>query len=149
MRAVVDASFLFAAFPGEPDHELVEGAIPDLRERFRFVAPSLVVLETGNVIHGRHRRRFGASLTERRRFHRTLLAGLALEPEPERLVETAAALAEAHGLSFYDATYLALAADLGDAVLFTQDRQLLSAARSALGEDRGFTAQDAARWFRA
>lgn len=144
----MDASFLLALLPGEADGAVMIEAYPRLRRKLEFVAPHLALLETGNVIHGRRRSQFGASLRERRSLHRTLLEGVAFVSDEDReRLEAAAALAEEHGLSLYDALYLALAAKTPEAVLLSQDRRLLAAARAALGPARAFSAREAAAAF--
>lgn len=132
MKAVVDASFLLTLLPGDADQSLLADAYPSLREELEFVSSALLAWETGNTIHGRRRQQFGSSTAERKALHRTLLEGIRLEPLSGPLVGRSADLAEDHGLTFYDASYLALAASMSDAVLLTQDRRLLVTARQVL-----------------
>lgn len=149
MKGVIDASFLLTLLPGDRDRPALARAYPGIREQLELVAPSLLILESGNAIHGHRRARFGPTLAERRRLHRTLLEGIQIVPAGETLIDTCAELAEKHSLTFYDATYLALAAHTKGSFLLSQDQDLLAAARSALGAGRAFGVPEAARTFGA
>lgn len=53
-------------------------------------------------------------------------------------VSRCGAIAEAFGLSFYDATFLDVAQSTAGSVLLAQDEKLLKAAERALGRARAF-----------
>jgi predicted nucleic acid-binding protein len=125
---VVDASAFLRLFV--PDGPLPAGFEPFMRgvERGEHaaIAPHLIQAECGNVLLRK------ASRGELGQAEATALLEL-VERAPLRLVDhgpllsSAFTLAQAHGLSLYDALYLALARERG-ARLFTVDDRLASAA---------------------
>lgn len=130
--AVLDASaVLDAATPGERF-----GAFTLLAERFAAVAPALLAWEIASVVHGRRRESFGKTTSRRSETIELLLAGIEMLPSDEGSRARTGALAERHGLTFYDASYLELAARDEATVLVTQDRALLAAAARVLGKGR-------------
>lgn len=143
MTAVMDASVLVRAAlnqdhePGADDARAIQ---PHLAERFGLAAPALCPYEVANVVHSKHPDRFGGSVEDRQRTVSLILSGVELvAPDPD-LLERTGALSEAHGLTAYDAAYLALAEDRGDpSLLVTGDRALLAAGRATLGTDRALT----------
>ena len=124
-RVVVDASIAVKWFVPE---ELSDAARRLLAAEYELLAPELLWAELGNALWKKHRRReldqrtAGRLLRDFSRvpieFHQTIRwAGAALE------------LAMRHGVTVYDALYLALAAGHGCRVL-TADRRLQEACRS-------------------
>lgn len=117
---VIDASALAALVFDEPEGERIAAAI----QGCDLIAPALLSYEMANVCLVKIRRRSAP--------RDALLAALAL---PGLRVETITVdhgaivpLAEATGMTTYDASYLWLARELG-ATLVTLDRQLAEAAR--------------------
>ena len=147
MKAVVDASFLLTMIPGHKQAATLAGAYPDMRDRLRLIAPSLLVVETANAIHGPKRAVVGATKGVRRRLHLDLLEGIEAFDLDERLLHSSTLFAERHGLTVYDSLYLALAAKEPLTVLLTEDKALLAAARKELGEKRVFTVAAAVHAF--
>ncbi len=126
MRIVLDAStFLACCFPDERD-DASERLFETTREH-DLIAPDLLVLESANALTVAVRRGRMSPASRIRSFE--ILSDLQVELlrlEPEdisRILE----LADAHGLSAYDATYLQLAVDL-DSPLATRDGKLRAAA---------------------
>jgi predicted nucleic acid-binding protein len=113
---VVDASALGALLFGEPEAE----AVSERLEGARLAAPQLLLFEVANVCLTKARRDPGRRDALRTAFR--LVHRLAIEMV---VVDHAAALdlAEAKGLTAYDASYLWLAGALG-AELVTLDRKL-------------------------
>jgi predicted nucleic acid-binding protein len=117
---VVDASAVAALVFGEPEAE----AVAKVLEGARLAAPSLLDFELANVCLVKMRRHPGQREALRAAFR--LAPRLAVEIVA---VDHAAAvdLAEATGLTAYDASYLWLARALGGE-LVTLDRKLTAAA---------------------
>lgn len=113
-------------------------------ERDLATAPSLLAWEAGNACLG-PRASAPGDVQERAQILLGLLSQVALrDPTPESLLATMR-LASEHGLTFYDAAYLELATRGASSVLITQDRELLAAARAAIGPNRALDLQDAAK----
>jgi predicted nucleic acid-binding protein len=122
---VVDASALAALVFGEPEAE----AVAERLEGARLVAPALLGFELANVCVVKMRRAPGERAVLRRAFalaERLLVE--TVEVDPGGVVD----LAEATGLTAYDAAYLWVARALG-AELVTLDRKLAAAAVSVSG----------------
>ena len=123
--AVFDASvFLRSSMAGDPEagRWLAAAELGELRAH----APDLVYAETANALRKYVRARL-ASRADASDALATIIA-FPLQVEPiVSLVEPAFALALEHGLSAYDACYLALAEATG-ATLVTADRVLADAA---------------------
>lgn len=120
---VVDASALAALLFGEPEAE----SVAERLRNARLVAPPLLGFELANVCLIKMRRHPGQ--------RNALLAAFGLRGRlglEEVAVDHAGAVAvaEATGLTAYDASYLWLARELG-AELVTLDRQLAKAAISS------------------
>jgi predicted nucleic acid-binding protein len=116
---VVDASALAALLFAEPEAD----SIPQRLEGARLVSPSLVDFELANVCLTKMRRQPENRDTLRVAFH--LLHRLRVETvavDQPAILD----LAEATGLTAYDASYLWLARALG-AELITLDRKLAAA----------------------
>ncbi|HLY81120.1 MAG TPA: type II toxin-antitoxin system VapC family toxin [Caulobacteraceae bacterium] len=131
MNLVLDASVAIKVFI---DEEGAEAARALVASGARFIAPSLVVAETANVLVKRLRRRevaptYAAGVLVR-------LVSLFDELTPiEALHERAFAIAADHQLSAYDALYVALA-EARKWPLATADQRLADRlARSRLGID--------------
>jgi predicted nucleic acid-binding protein len=130
MTWVIDTSALIRLFvPDGPIHPEVETAFNRAASGAELVlAPHLLLVEAANVLL-RKRRRGELSAPELRELVQ------AIEALPIRLCEhgpllpATCALAEAHGLSAYDALYLALAEQHG-ARLITCDEALETVARN-------------------
>jgi predicted nucleic acid-binding protein len=122
---VLDASIAIAHVLPEPASAAAQDRLVAWAQAgTRLAVPSLLWLEVVNVL-GRRARLSGAAVLEA--VH--LLDGLDLETheiDPPLLVLTIEH-AERHGLTAYDAVYLALAERL-DAALASNDRRLLAAA---------------------
>ena len=122
---VVDASALAALLFGEPE----AGQVVDRLRSGRLVAPALLDFELANI-----------SLTKVRRYpaqREVLLRGLALRDRMAIEIVAVAhcevlPVAEAAGLTAYDASYLWLARRLG-AGLVTLDRRLAAAMAASPG----------------
>lgn len=130
MMWVIDTSALIRLFvPDGPNHPEVETAFNRAASGAELVlAPQLLLVEAANVLL-RKRRRGELSTPELRELLQ------AVESLPIRLCEHgplllgACSLAETHGLSAYDALYLALAEQHG-ARLITCDEALAKVARN-------------------
>jgi predicted nucleic acid-binding protein len=130
--AVLDASaVLDAATPG-PRFDLMTR----LHERLGAEAPALLAWELGSVVHGRKGRVFGSGLRKRADNLEMMLGGIDLVTTDEAGRRQAAALAARHGLTFYDASYLEVAARREGRCLVTQDAALLVAGARELGAGR-------------
>lgn len=137
---VIDASALLdAAAPG-PRFDTMS----QLHERFALRAPELLAYEVGSVVHGRRAREHGTTPVARAGAVELLLAGIELIPTDAAMRARCGALAAAHALTFYDASYLELA-ETTDAALVTQDQALLAAGRRILGDERAVDLADAPR----
>lgn len=124
-EVVTDASFLLEPFstPGLDEALLVA----HLQAEHPMSAPQILVWEVGNYFFGPRSARLRRPLAERReRFEATLL-GVELVDLAADLRTSAAECADRHGLTFYDASYLALARDRG-AALLTHDATMKRAA---------------------
>lgn len=126
--AVLDAS---AVAPQYIDGPLTKAAV-DLGETLASDgvephAPDLILYELANVLATAQRRRLFSGEGAMARMEAVGELDLRLHP-PDPL--PALALAAAHGLSAYDASYLALGLTLGG-TLFTADRRLAEGARRA------------------
>lgn len=145
MKWIVDASFLLEQL-GRPPEDLrgkrISAFLNRLKDARALSAPALLALEVGNFLHGPHRRAAGETRDDRLASGQALLEGTLLEPFSIESMRAVAALAEDHGLSFYDATYLEHAARSPQFGLLTDDGPLIKGARSALGKGRVKTSAD-------
>jgi predicted nucleic acid-binding protein len=138
---VVDASVAFKWLIRESAEEDVSAAknllLAHLEGRAKIIIPALLYYEVGNILlFGRSRPPFERAIE--------VLAGLyaiPLEVAPLTPLSADATLrlASAHGLTYYDATYVALA-EMSDCSVITADRRLVQRARATgrvrlLGED--------------
>lgn len=124
MMWVMDASALVRLFvPDGPLHPAAETAMNRAASGADVVlAPQLLLAEVANVLLRKHRRG-ELSVQELRELVQTIEAMPIRLCEHGPLLWPACALAEAHGLSAYDALYLALAEQHG-ARLITSDEEL-------------------------
>ena len=129
----MDASALLASATADRPEWAV--ALADLNRRGPLRAPARLASEAGNVIHRKRPAGLGADRAERGLILERLLAPVDLVPTEAGLRRHAGELAEAHGLSFYDAEYLALA-KRDEAALVTQDGKLAKVAAKVLGARR-------------
>ena len=134
-RHTIDASAALAYLLDEPRPDWVDEALTrDGAGRFSLVAPALIWLEIGNCLA-----RIG-DMTDEFALEAMLRAeALGVDvieiDRPIRL--RALTLAREHGLTMYDATYLAVS-EAAHAPLLTLDRRLEQAARSmGLGREGG------------
>lgn len=126
---VLDASALIDSV--QEAHPERGEAVEDLLTRYPARAPMLLASEVGNVVQRLHAEDEVDGAANPAEVREALLAGIALDPSTREHRDSAGALAEAHGLSFYDAEYLAVALAAG-ALLVTHDADLLKAARRKL-----------------
>ncbi len=136
--AVVDASALLAAL--EPGGVAARQNLVTLSETHDLAAPTLLPFELGHVIHRKHPAGYGATPDERDAALAAALGAVTLVPPDEERLQAAARLVDAHRMSFYDASYLALAAADESSVLLTEDRALHQVAVRVLGPDRALRA---------
>lgn len=137
MRFVVDASVLVLAAcdpRGDPRAELVQILWPEAADRGELTAPAILAWEVANVVHHKRPNLFGPDVEARLALVQALLASVRLTSWSDEDVQGIAHATEEHGLTAYDAAYLALATRGDDAHLVTEDRRLLSAARAVLWE---------------
>lgn len=139
---VLDASALLAPF--DPEGDDLALALEDLLAEHDALAPAPLLSELGNVVFGHRRARFGTDHADRLDTYANLLAPLRIVPGGDDHRRAAARIAEARRITFYDAEYVALAAAEG-AVLVTEDRGLLDAARKELGPRRAMGVAKARR----
>lgn len=124
---VVDASAAIAILLNDDGAEAVDRVIRRRRSRgVRLVVPELFWIETANALGRRHAQSLDVILEAVATLDRM---GLVTVNTDRAGVLTMAVTMLDHGLSAYDATYLALAETL-DASLLTLDRRLASAAGS-------------------
>ena len=116
-----------------------------LQERFAARAPALLAWEIGSVAHGRMSASFGRTPAMRASAVELMLAGIELVPTDEASRTRSGALAQGHGLTFYDASYVELAARDDSTCLVTQDKALLRAARREMGDERAALLDEAAQ----
>lgn len=151
MTVVLDASVVIeSAFAGGGSQagSASRTILPHLAEKFGFAAPALLAWEVGNVVHTKAPDRFGDTVDERRRAREVLLSGIDLVAANQLDPDSIGRLCQRYGLTYYDASYLALAGGHADGLLLTEDRTLLEAARSELGPDRGHHAVSALHYVR-
>jgi predicted nucleic acid-binding protein len=145
-RVVLDASTLLAtaADPAsEPAMEPAHAIVPELHARYGMTTPALAAWEVGNVVHHERPDAFGSDVAARVRVTQNLVGFLELLPPNERALTDTARLAEGHGLTFYDASYLAVAGEDDASILLTEDRKLHRVAVRVLGAGRVFSSHEA------
>lgn len=113
-----------------------------LATEHELVAPSLLSYEVGNVIFGRRAKHYGRSAAERIDRFETLLLGVELHEPTTGSRASSADIAQRHGLTFYDASYLDLAAGISESLIVSHDAVLIAAARKALGPSRAKALDD-------
>lgn len=151
MTAILDASIIVGAALAEskePTGTTLRDVLPEIFERHGVAAPSILAFEVGNVVHNKARAAFGRTVEERTEIVRLLLEDVELVPPTHDSMDRTGSLAESEGLTFYDAAYLELALRTAEALLLTDDRQMLAAGQKLLGTRRAFdalAARDAAR----
>lgn len=142
MKAVVDASALLAT--AEPGREDFAEAGELLATAADVWAPALLAWEVANVVHRKRPAAFGPDAKARAALTAALLDGVDLvAPDDDHLREVARLVHE-HGVSAYDAAYLALAV-VEDALLVTEDARLHAAAKREIGAQRAWRLLDALR----
>ncbi len=109
----------------------------------QVVAPMILASECGNVVHRKHPQEYGPSVESRAAALELMLRQASLLPAGEEMRSLAGALVAKHGLSFYDAEYLA-AAISQEATLITEDGRLRTVASHVIGSTRALD-WDAAR----
>jgi predicted nucleic acid-binding protein len=127
---VVDASVTFKWFIPDAAEEDVPAAkallVDHMEGRARIIIPSLLYYEVGNILlFGRSRPPIEAALEAL-----TDLFSIPLEVVPPEMASATATLqlASLRGLSYYDATYVAIA-EMFNCPLITADRRLAQRAR--------------------
>ena len=126
---VVDASVVAKLFFIEDQSDLAEAA---LRAAGRLIAPELLFVEMASGAATQVRR--GVTSAERAVDAVTSVAELLDEAAPlSSLAERAFALAQAHGFSAYDGTYLALAEARGLRMITADQKLVRRAAEVGLG----------------
>lgn len=130
MVVVIDNSVLVPLFLEDEDSSQAVGIFSN--EEARIHAPSLLHFEFGNVLLVFLRRGRLKEDEVRKALEFFNEAGIQIEGVPgHHLRELSFELAEKHQLSFYDASYLALALERGGK-LATLDKKLQAAARKEL-----------------
>lgn len=124
---VVDASVAVKTVLAEPDSEAVALRLRDVAGRVPLLVPALFRYEVANAVLERSRTVRPAPTAKEVQAKAELAAAPVVEVEdPPRVME----LAAKHGLTAYDAQYLALTLDSGKgARLWTFDKDLAVAAR--------------------
>jgi predicted nucleic acid-binding protein len=138
---VIDASVAFKWLIPESSEEDVPAAkrllLDHLEGRAAIIIPALLYYEVGNILlFGRSRPPLEQAAEVLAAFH---AIPLEVAPVNPLSADMTLRLASLHGLSFYDATYVALA-EISDCPLITADRRLVERARPTgrvhlLGED--------------
>ena len=114
--------------------EVARRVLPEASAVGEIVAPALLAWEVGNVVFVKRAADWAEPDAQEDDFA-TVVENVRLVTPDEAALRATAALARRHGVSFYDAAYLELAAR-GDAWLVTEDERLLKAARRELGKAR-------------
>lgn len=141
-RIVLDTSAVIDGL--DAAHPAWGEVIRDIQAEHSASAPAALASESGNVVHGRRREAFGATTEDRQKLLSVLLRDIELVPSDDGSRAEAGRLAESHGLTFYDAEFLELAARDDEGLLVTQDAKLLAAARKAIGAGRALSLDEAA-----
>lgn len=137
---VIDTSALaLAANANDPTVAL---ALRHLQIRYGLVAPAVLASELCNVAHRRQPNDFGRDARERAAVVELLLEGVQLRTSNPGHRQKAGELATTEGLSFYDAEFLATAAE-GQGLLVTTDHALAAAGKRVLGAGRTFLLHEA------
>lgn len=125
---VVDTSVVFKWYRQTDDEEHVQLALTVLHDhldgRIAVNAPDLLIYELGNLLSLKRQFVSEAPMTILRR---TLLLDLQIHPIDQLLAERALAAAERYGVTFYDASFLALAGLLR-CTFITADKRLYRSA---------------------
>ena len=123
--AVIDASIAIASIRQEPGWKEIDERLATWHRAGRsLIVPSQFWLEVSNALLRQHRMK-GSHLIEA--VQRLDAIGIATVELDRPLLLLALDLAERHGLTMYDAAYLAVAETVGG-LLFSADRELLAAA---------------------
>lgn len=130
MTFVIDASALLDTL--NADFPECSEALLGLMTDHDCIAPALLSWEVGHVMCSRRAHLYGKTPAERATKTDELLSGILLDaPRPSSRAATAA-VAQSHGLTFYDASYLELAHRMEAGVFVTHDGALLKAAKKKL-----------------
>lgn len=121
---VLDASIAVVWFLPDEAHPVADSALRQLKGA-KAVVPDLFWHEMRNTLLMCHRRQRLSLPEVRHSLHR--LEQLVIETAPPLASDSILTLAERHGLTAYDAAYLALAVEMR-LPLATLDRQLMTAA---------------------
>lgn len=130
MTFVIDASALLDTL--DTDRPALLDGLIELMAAHDCAAPALLSWEVGNVMCGRRAHVFGKTPAERAGRADELLAGILLDPPRSTARAGTAAIAQAHGLTFYDAAYVELAHRLEAEILVSHDEGLFRAAKKEL-----------------
>ena len=127
---VLDASVIAALYVEEPLSEAAQAVLFEARVNgTELHAPDLLLVECANALWKRVRRdelSAGSAMAAINDLAR--LADLRIHPIDARLIPPALSLAMAHGLTAYDAVYVALAVAIGGTVV-SGDQRLVAKAR--------------------
>lgn len=143
---VVDASvaILLAQHPDDdPRSDVARRLMPLATQAYRLVAPALLGWELGNIVHAK-RASTWPDAALRGRIVRGLLEDIDLDVPDDATWASTGHLAERLRLSYYDASYVDLAARRPGALLITEDERLRRAAAADLGRDRAIDLADLA-----
>lgn len=136
MTCVVDSSYLMrlADAPADPRARRVHAIDAQLWACHEILAPELVNYELLHAVHRREVDRLGRSLADRQGIVARLLDCIEFVPAASGDRELIGRLVEEHGISAYDAAFLALAKSRPDALFVTLDERLHEAAAKELGD---------------
>lgn len=131
MVVIVDNSYLVPLFLADEDSAPVEKLLREAcSEGYSLLVPSLWLTEFGNTMLICMRRNRLTAEEHKIALEQATKMPLTVQSYPSlRELEKISELASAHDLSFYDATYLALALEKGGE-LATLDRKLSNAAQA-------------------
>lgn len=110
-------------------------ALSALQSACSSVAPSLLAHEVAHVVHVKRRREFPGTADDRAEVVAGILDGIELVDVDAAAARRIGKIAEAHGVTAYDAAYIDAAERRAGSVLVTQDARLARAAAARLGSD--------------
>lgn len=110
-------------------------ALVAISERAQARAPALLAFEVAQVIHVKRPSDYGQGVADRDDMLALLLAGIEFDPVSAEGVNRAGEIARRHGISLYDATFIACA-EAHAATLVTDDARQRATAARVLGAAR-------------
>ena len=140
MSIVVDASVavLPATAREDPRSGQARALLVESHDRGVLRAPAVLAWEVGNVMHRKEKGAIPGDVAARARVTSMIVGLFELVVPDSDALQRIGEIAERASLTFYDASYVELAARDDVGVLVTEDRQLLRRARDELGQDRAF-----------